>query len=245
MFNLIMADLKIMFRYPETWLCIVGQLIFLAATIAGYLPIADISLIAEGYTIPYLMLLSINVAYFMIVVLFIFAYDFEMGMIKNTLTNGVTRKTYFFARLIVAYIFTFMFYLVHIIGGILLATLIHGSGALNLATLAVPLLLQLLILFTISTVGVGFVFAFRKSANFGTAFIFSILSPPFIFAMTTQIDNIIERLQDFELTTQLTRVANSQLLEPSDIINILLLSTVYLVVSVVVGIIIFEKVEIK
>jgi len=172
-------------------------------------------------------------------------YDFEMGMIKNTLTNGVTRKTYFFARLIIAYIFTSMFYLIHLISGIFLATVIHGFNSLNLATFALPLLLQLLILLVITTVGVGFIFAFRGTSKFGIAHGFTFMIPSFIFLLPTQIDHIFDRLRDFDLITQLTRVANFGLLSNGDVTRVLLLASVYFVVSIVVGMVIFEKAEIK
>jgi len=245
MLNLIIADLKIMFRYEETWLCIIGQLIFLAVTITGLWSLGDVSLIAEGYTLSYLMSLSTVVVYCMIMILFTLVYDFEMGMIKNTLTNGVTRKTYFFARLIVAYIFTSIFYLIHLISGIFLATVIHGFNALNLATFAVPLLLQLLILLTITTVGVGFIFAFRRSSKFGIAYSFTFMVPTYIFLLSTQIDHIFDRLKDFDLTTQLTRVANFGLLSNGEVTRLLILVSVYFVISIIVGMVIFEKAEIK
>jgi len=245
MFNLIIADLKIIFHYGETWLCMIGQLIFLAVTVTGLLPLGDVSLIAEGYILSYLMSLSPIVVYCMIMILFALAYDFEMGMIKNTLTNGVTRKTYFFARLIVAYMFSLIFYLIHLIGGILLAIVIHGFNSLNLATFARPFLLQLLILLAITTVGIGFIFAFRQTSKFGVAYVFVFMVPSYVFLLSTQIDHIINRLRDFDLITQLTRVANFGLLSNGDITRVLLLASVYFVVSIVVGMVIFEKAEIK
>jgi len=192
---------------------------------------------------------SNNILYFLLpLISLVTIVDFSSGAVKNALSSGVSRTKYFFAKLTLSFIFCAVFLLVYALLSVLLSTLVSGFGGTFdgvFISWFVKILLSQLWL-CLATVCAANFFAFlMRSPGFVGVFIAFLLVPSLLVYGLTFINRWFENLFYFDLTMTIGLMARIDLLTAGEITKILVVGAVYIVASVIGGLVVFRKAEIK
>ena len=181
--------------------------------------------------------------------MFITVADFSSSATKNILSCGVSRYKYYSAKLILSCVGCIILMTVYVLIFTLAATTISGfGGAFNgefISQVLEIFLPQLLLCLAVTCVGNLFVFLFRSGgAVIGAYIVFNLVPAIVIFALTFA-DKWFEKLYDYELNMNISKLAFPEVLADGDITRALILGSVYIVVTVIGGYAIFRKAEVK
>jgi len=141
-----------------------------------------------------------------------------------------------------------IFLLFYMMTGMLVATVLGGFGTAAAgywANLVQVLGAQLLMIIAMVCIGIFFVFTTKRTAAVNGAFIAFILAPAIIISILTFADPWFERLFDFDMTTNIMRLANLRYLETREIATALGLGSFYILATTIGGIALFKRAEIK
>lgn len=193
---------------------------------------------------------SSNLLYFLIpLMIFIVGADFSSGTAKNVLSVGFSRSKYYFSKLILSCIFCVLLFLLYVFLSILLATAFNGFGgefnAEYVYDVVKIFLSQLWFLLSGVCVGNFFVFTFRRSSSFIGIDIAFLLIPPIILVALSFAFEWFRNLFDYEISSCISLLTGINVMSAEDIIRFLLVGTIYSAVSVIAGLIIFKKAEVK
>jgi len=250
MLNMMMSDLQRIFRGKGIWITlglyvfIIFMHVFSAAGPAEGLSRAGI------YMAAHMMFISDNIFYFMLpIIIFIAAEDFDTNVAKNILASGTSRTKYYISKLLLASAFCVLLFSLHIVGPILLSTLVHGFGGdFNMAfvlDVLRPALAQLFLLLAVTCIGMFLVFTTkRKSAVIGIYIAFTMVPITIIMILTSFYEGF-EVLLDFEVVTQIRTLLTLDDASHSQLLRIFVMGIGYMLISTVSGIVLFKKAEIK
>jgi len=190
-----------------------------------------------------------NVLFFLLpLVVFVSVADFTSGGAKNTLAGGVNRVKYYFSKLLLSFVLCVVYLLVYVLLSILLATVFNGFGGVFngafIAGVVKILISQLWLCLAAVCVANFFAFLFQSSAYVG-AFIAFLLMPVLIIIALTFINEWFANLMYYELTMSIGRMAFIGTLSAGEITQVILVGAGYIAASVIGGLAIFKKAEIK
>lgn len=175
--------------------------------------------------------------------------DFSSGAAKNTMGSGVSRSKYYCSKLILTGVCSALLMLIYVLLSFLLAVAVNGFDGIfngefiwNVTKIFLP---QLWLLLAGVCVGNFFVFAFRRSAAAIGIYIAFLLVPPIIILALSFASDWFTRLFDYELTSGINSLTNINTMSSGDIIKFLAIGAGYAAVSIIAGLAIFKKAEIK
>lgn len=189
---------------------------------------------------------NINLYYFFIVIVVsVIAIDFSNRSIKNTLSSAVSRKTYYFSKLclvlgIVTFLIVFNNYFSYFLN-----ILINGKAFSSpLSEIFKATVVQLPLLYGISSFLVGLAFVLKKTSSFNT------ISIPFIMMLQFIVTSVINLLKiksewfyNYEIEMALAKLVNNPTTQY--VANCAILGITYIIVFNLIGYYAFKKTEIK
>lgn len=189
---------------------------------------------------------NINLYYFFIVItVIVLAKDFSNKTIKNTISSAISRKEYYFSKLLLILGLGTFFILYNNYAAYILNLLINGKEfSTPLLEFTKLTILQLPLLYGIISLLVCFAFVFKKTSLFNS------ISIPFVMVVQLIGIAIINLLRikadwfnNYEIQFALTKIVNN----PTNhyIINCAILGVVYIIIFNIIGYFSFKKAEVK
>ncbi len=252
MLNMMKADVQRIFRGKGIYLTMGVLVLFIVMHVIGTSNVGDTTLRYAGISMPfYMMQLTSNVIFAVIpIVIMIAADDFTTGTAKNVLTSGTSRMHYYISKLLLSFLFCLLLFVLHIFGGTLIATIVHGFGGTFdmdfVISVLQPFFVQLFLLMAVACVGMFFAFVTRNSSAVTGWLVGFIMAPSLIIVqLLAPINERFMDLLDFEIVTMLFSLVAFPELSTEDITRILLTGTAYILISTIAGMMVFRKCEIK
>lgn len=189
---------------------------------------------------------NINLYYiFIVITVIVLCSDFSNRTIKNTLSSAISRKKYYFSKLITIFMLSTFLLLFSNISTVIIIYLVDGkdfispfSEILKLTVIQLPLIYGIISLL----IGLGFVT--------GKTSIFNTISIPFILVVQLIGFGIINLFRikadwfyDYEIQFALSKLATD--VSNNYIIKCALLGLAYIVVFNIIGYFVFKRKEIK
>jgi len=205
----------------------------------------------SGISIPRDLALSMeNFVFFLLPIVIIAAGAmFSHNTVKNDIAWGISRTKLYFSKLLLATVIGVLMLLFYIVAGMIMATVLGGLGGPAPAGHWLGLLqifaAQLVILVAIIAVGVFLAFTTKRNAAVNGIFIAFCLLPPMIISLLMLGNPDFSRFLDYDLLTNLMRLANLPNLETREILRALGLGMFYLAASTTAGVALFSRAEIK
>ena len=177
------------------------------------------------------------------------ATDFSSNAIKNTLSSGVSRIKYYFAKVILGFSFAIIITLFNVIVGSIVATARNGfggnfDGAYILSVLK-PYLGQLLMFFAAVCIGNAIVFISQKGSVLNSVYIAFFFGMVLVFFLITSAIPSWANINNFNFNTNLEMLSAMSQLSKSDVVRALSIGVFWIIISTVLGIMVFRKSEIK
>lgn len=262
MINLIKADLYRIFRGKGIYITLaflfllcflqtIGEMESIGITSSSMEGMGDMTYQVVGRNVPFSIMRSIdNLLYLLLpVIVFISAVDFSSGTAKNVLANGVSRTQYYFSKLILAMLFCIVMAVGSIVISTLIVTALKGFGGAFDTAFITPVLkvfgLQLFLLMTVTSVGMFFSFTTRSTAKVNGLYMAFCLLPLLVIVLLFEVSESFSKLLDYELVMNIRMAANANSMAPAEIARMLSVGGVYLLLSLVGGIVVFRKCDIK
>lgn len=262
MINLIKADLYRIFRskgiYITTGLLLVlfvlqarGEIDSIGVSSSEMEGIEEVVQQLTGIIAPLIIMKgNDNLLYFLLpIIIFIASVDFSSGTAKNVLSNGVSRTKYYFSKLILSMLFCTVILASSIVIPTIIVTLMNGfGGEFDLEFISQVLNafgLQLFLFFVVTSIGIFFVFTTKRTAAVNGLYIAFCLAPMLLIILLYSISEKFSKLLDYEMVMNIRIAANVNSMVSDEIIKIIIVGLVYLVTSLVGGLVLFRKCDIK
>lgn len=187
-----------------------------------------------------------NLYYFFIVItVIVLATDFSTKSIKNTISSAISRKEYYFSKLLLILGLSTILILFNNYGAYLLNLIINGKAfSTPLLEFTKLTIMQLPLLYGIISLLVCLAFVFKKVSLFNSISIPLIVVIQIIMISVTNLFKLnITWINDYEIQTALIKLVNS----PTNtyIISCIILGVAYCAIFNIIGYYSFKKAEIK
>jgi len=191
-----------------------------------------------------------NLMYFLLpLVLVAAAPIFKHGTVKNDIAWGISRTKLYFSKLTVAVGLCLMLVLFHMGTGTLIATVIFGwGGAVPDAFWSTALLTigaQTFMLLALTCIGVFLVFTFKRTAMVNGAYLAFLFVPPVLLSIFHEIGFDISRVMNFDMMLGMGQLSALRQLDTGDIIMTLGMGAFYILATILGGLALFKRAEIK
>lgn len=191
-----------------------------------------------------------NYLYFLLaLIVFVAATDFSSGTAKNALSNGMSRVKYYFSKLILSSIFCVVLVLVSIIVPTFFVTLKSGFGGSIDSEYIFQLLkavaLQLFMFLSVTSVGVFLAFTTKRTVAVNGFYIAFCLVPMLIIVILMNVSDKFMKLLKYDVVMNIRSIAHIDVMTQNDVTRVLIIGSVYLLLSTMVGLLIFRKGDIK
>ena len=185
-------------------------------------------------------------------IVFIAAADFSTYTAKNVLSNGMPRVKYYFSKLILSGIFCLCILILNILIPIIITAIITSiipnlnvNVDVNFVNLIKPFFAQLFLCISVMCVGIFFIFTTKKTAAVNGAYIAFCFLPLMIMFILYQINNKLQFLFNYDVISNIRMFAEINTAASGDIIRAFAIGAFYMLASIIGGILIFRKSEIK
>lgn len=203
----------------------------------------------DGAHAPAILATGVDYFYFLLpIIVFTAAAIFSNGTVKNDISWGISRTRLYLSKLLLCAALCAFMMLFYMGTGMIIATVLNGFGSPapgHWVALLQVLAAQLFMLLSLTSFGVFLVFATRRTAAVVGAFIAFTLVPVLIFSILGMANPDLAWLTDFDLPTNMTRLASLHRLETREILRGLGLGAFYMLASTLGGIALFRRAEIK
>ena len=204
-----------------------------------------------GRMVPLIMMRSNdNLLYILLpLIVFIASVDFSSGTAKNVLANGISRTQYYFSKLILSMLFCIAMLVSSIVMSTIIVSIVKGFGSSIERELMIQILsvfsLQLFLLLAVTSVGIFFVFTTRSTSKVIGLYIAFCLVPMLVIVLLFGISEDFTKLLDYEMVMNIRMSANVNSMATYEIVRIVIVGSVYLVLSLAGGLLIFRKCDIE
>jgi len=204
-----------------------------------------------GADVPNLLMASGDLVFNVMlpVMIFIAAADFSSGTVKNVLSSGTSRIKYYVSKLILACMLSALLYSFYIIVPTLIFTMVRGwTGVFEIEFinhLLPAFLLQLNLALALTCIGMFLIFVTKKMALvIGLHFTF-LIAPTTIIMILSGTNERFLNLLDYEMVANMRGLADFASLSSGAITRTFLIGLTYIVLSTIIGLVLFRKSEIK
>jgi len=174
---------------------------------------------------------------------------FTHSTVKNDVSFGIARTKLYMSKLLLSIIIGALFLVFYMGTGMIIATIIGGFGgpapAGHWANLTQVLGAQFVLITAMVCIGMFFAFTTKRTAAVNAAFIAFILVPALIITILSAASSSFERLFDFDLTSQIMRLADLYYMETYEILRALGVGVFWVLATTLGGIALFRRAEIK
>lgn len=212
--------------------------------------VADGITAVEGAQLGLQNVSSIVVYFIIAIVVLVVMASFSSGAIKNELSTGVERWKLYFSKLVLASVLTVFLLIFNIVFSAVFALIGPGDGigywgSGILINILHSFALQSFIMISITSFGVFLCFVTQKTAAVVSLFIGFLIVPVAVVQMLSLAFSGAIRFMYYDLGNQLMFFANSGTLDNMQILRGIIIGAIYMLVSVLCGIAVFRKKEIK
>ena len=204
--------------------------------------------VLTGSTMPFHAMQSTgDMIYFLLPFLVcLVAVDFSRGCIKNVLSAGVSRMKFYFAKLILHSTFCAGGLLLIVLLSMGLGTIYNGFGSsFDMGKLLQVFALQLLYLIAIGNIGIALAFILQKTSRVNVAYLATFILPQFVLMLIMINFPQLPDITYMELSQGINKLVNAAQFDGSMLGKVVIVGTIYIAVSLGLGISIFQKSEIK
>ena len=181
---------------------------------------------------------------FVIIIAVIISVDFSKRTVKNTISSAVSRRKYYFSKLICCLLTCTILVLLNNYGMYIINRLVNGEGfSSNLETITRVTLYQLPIMYGIISLLVCISVVVKKGSAFNAISIPLLIVAQILLSLFVKIFKIKSGIFNYEYQTVLGKLAGSP--ENNYIIKCVMLGIIYIVIFNVIGYYSFKKAEIK
>lgn len=187
-----------------------------------------------------------NLYYFFIVItVIVLAADFSVKSIKNTISSAISRKEYYFSKLLLVLGLSTFLVLFNNYGAYLLNLIINGKAfSTPLLEFTKLTIMQLPLLYGIISLLVCLAFVFKKVSLFNSISIPLIVIVQIIMISVTNLFKLNATwINDYEIQTALMKLVNN----PTNkyVVYCAILGVMYIIIFNIIGYYLFKKAEIK
>lgn len=187
-----------------------------------------------------------NLYYFFIVItVIVLAADFSVKSIKNTISSAISRKEYYFSKLLLVLGLSTFLVLFNNYGAYLLNLIIDGKAfSTPLLEFTKLTIMQLPLLYGIISLLVCLAFVFKKVSLFNSISIPLIVIVQIIMISVTNLFKLNATwINDYEIQTALMKLVNN----PTNkyVVSCAILGVMYIIIFNIIGYYSFKKAEIK
>lgn len=187
-----------------------------------------------------------NLYYFFIVItVIVLAADFSVKSIKNTISSAISRKEYYFSKLLLVLGLSTFLVLFNNYGAYLLNLIINGKAfSTPLLEFTKLTIMQLPLLYGIISLLVCLAFVFKKVSLFNSISIPLIVIVQIIMISVTNLFKLNATwINDYEIQTALMKLVNN----PTNkyVVSCAILGVMYIIIFNIIGYYSFKKAEIK
>ncbi len=187
-----------------------------------------------------------NLYYFFIVItVIVLAADFSVKSIKNTISSAISRKEYYFSKLLLVLGLSTFLVLFNNYGAYLLNLIINGKAfSTPLLEFTKLTIMQLPLLYGIISLLVCLAFVFKKVSLFNSISIPLIVIVQIIMISVTNLFKLNATwINDYEIQTALMKLVNN----PTNkyVVYCAILGVMYIIIFNIIGYYSFKKAEIK
>lgn len=181
---------------------------------------------------------------FVIIIAVIISVDFSKRTVKNTISSAVSRRKYYFSKLICCLLTCTILVLLNNYGMYIVNRLVNGEGfSSGLETITRVTLYQLPIMYGIISLLVCISVVVKKGSAFNAISIPLLIVAQILLSLFVKIFKIKSEIFNYEYQTVLGKLAGSP--ENNYIIKCVMLGIIYIVIFNVIGYYSFKKAEIK
>ncbi len=181
---------------------------------------------------------------FVIIIAVIISVDFSKRTVKNTISSAVSRRKYYFSKLICCLLTCTILVLLNNYGMYIVNRLVNGEGfSSGLETITRVTLYQLPIMYGIISLLVCISVVVKKGSAFNAISIPLLIVAQILLSLFVKIFKIKSGIFNYEYQTVLGKLAGSP--ENNYIIKCVMLGIIYIVIFNVIGYYSFKKAEIK
>ncbi len=181
---------------------------------------------------------------FVIIIAVIISVDFSKRTVKNTISSAVSRRKYYFSKLICCLLTCTILVLFNNYGMYIINRLVNGEGfSSGLETITRVTLYQLPIMYGIISLLVCISVVVKKGSAFNAISIPLLIVAQILLSLFVKIFKIKSGIFNYEYQTVLGKLAGSP--ENNYIIKCVMLGIIYIVIFNVIGYYSFKKAEIK
>ncbi|MDR2832561.1 MAG: ABC transporter permease [Streptococcaceae bacterium] len=255
MFNLFTADLQRIFRGKAVY--IIGLLIFIFPILhkvqgsSGGPVFAPIDGLTGGYFSTFhLMFLVENMLFLVPLILsMVIGDDYKAGTMKNIIGSGFSRSKYYLSKLFVAWFIKMLYFSIQVFGAMIFSTIVHGFGQTFTMDVLVNILrpFGIIALVYLAILAIAmFIFNLFKNENiFSIVFITIFFAPNLIIMMLSTRVAWLTRLTDFELIRNIRMIIPYNTLYVGNYSFVTLLALGFILASGMIGLVFFQKGEVK
>ena len=175
--------------------------------------------------------------------------DFSSGTLKNILINGLARTKYYFSKLMLAMLFSTIMLISSIVIPTIIVSLLNGFGGRFdgefIGNVIKAFSLQLYMFLVFTSIGIFFVFTTRRTAAVNGLYISFCLIPMLLIVLLWGISEKFSVLLDYEMVMNIRVAATANSMAPDEIVKMIIVGFVYLLLSLVGGLTLFRKCDIK
>ncbi len=187
-----------------------------------------------------------NLYYFFIVItVIVLAADFSVKSIKNTISSAISRKEYYFSKLLLVLGLSTFLVLFNNYGAYLLNLIINGKAfSTPLLEFTKLTIMQLPLLYGIISLLVCLAFVFKKVSLFNSISIPLIVIVQIIMISVTNLFKLNATwINDYEIQTALMKLVNNPTNKYA--VSCAILGVMYIIIFNIIGYYSFKKAEIK
>jgi ABC-2 type transport system permease protein len=207
--------------------------------------------VLTGMTAPFRAMDNIEIfLYFLLpFIVFTACADFSAKTVKNVLANDMSRGKYYLSKLILCSVLCAAVYHISIILYTCIAIISNGFGGefttAFIGQVLRPFSAQLFLYIAITCVSIFFVFVTKKTAAVIGTYMAFCFAPSIIIAILFMINNDMEFLFGYDIVANIRMLADIDTAEQADIIRAFAVGGFYIIASIIGGIAIFKRSEIK
>lgn len=260
MLNLIKAELYRIFRSKALWITLIVLIAFL--TINGLTGAVgtmgtfneDVDAMREttnglkGSLVQlYQMATGDNLFYFFLPILVaVIATDFTNGTVRNVLARGSSRTKYYLSKLILSILLCSIFIIIYETYPLAIGTIRYGLGDyFNIFNYWRILLTQIPIYLAVVSLGTFIALTVKKTATLNAIYIPIFVVTQLIIATLIGFNDKFKWLIDYELSLGIRKYVFTETITNNNIISAFTLGISVIIITTVLGIILFRKSEIK
>ncbi len=262
MLNLINADIFRLVHEKMLWIttCILS-LFYLLAGSGKFTPtfrmnvanhqVEQVNIIQSGAQSPFSLMASpfFLVYFFLPILITVAGSDFSTGAIKNTLSRGFTRPQIYFSKLILVWVIGSIFDLLLITLTLISGTILLGFGqpldAGYLGELGEVFLLQLPLFLGVISIGICLFFLTRRTAIATLVYLLLFTAAQFANTLLSSFPVKFGNILRYEILYCLKQAVALQNLHGQDLARIVFVGAGYIVITSLLGILVFQKIDIS